>query len=273
MKYGFTVSPGKVDLNLEYAVRFNFKILEISFPQIISPESIFNNKHAEYIRKFSAENYIRTAFHLPFNLDLANPNPELRNRGISFLKECIKTASMLGAAYITIHPGLFYWFPFSDEMRNRGLEKLTESLREVLPLCNNYNIKLALENQYPLPVSSDFYYLGDYASDFAFIFSQVTDSMLKMCLDTGHANLAEGFEIYIRQFSKKILNVHINDNLGFYDDHNLPGEGSINWSYFNMLLKDEEINTSFIAQCPDYKPHEVIKRLELMMHGEVVQAI
>jgi sugar phosphate isomerase/epimerase len=52
---------------------------------------------------------------------------------------------------------------------------------------------------------------------------------VKLCLDTGHANIEGGLAESIESVRDMIATTHIHDNRGERDDHLLPYEGTIDW--------------------------------------------
>ena len=64
---------------------------------------------------------------------------------------------------------------------------------------------------------------------------------LKLCLDTGHANIGDPHQKrlvrFVKQFADKIGHVHISDNRGKKDDHFAVGLGTVNFQDFLKQLK------------------------------------
>ena len=64
----------------------------------------------------------------------------------------------------------------------------------------------------------------------------------RICIDTGHANLhreqdASYLLRLIEEFRNELIQVHLSDNLGKSDEHNLPGKGNIEWPEVIAALK------------------------------------
>ena len=53
-----------------------------------------------------------------------------------------------------------------------------------------------------------------------------------VCWDFGHANMAYGKQQFqaMRKMKSKLIATHVHDNIGKYDNHNLPYMGNINWA-------------------------------------------
>jgi len=50
-----------------------------------------------------------------------------------------------------------------------------------------------------------------------------------ICIDVGHANVAESAPSALASASPRLRNVHCSDNYGVEDEHLPPGEGTLNW--------------------------------------------
>jgi len=264
MKYGFTVTPGDISKNLDYAANYNFNVVEINLPAAVPLEMLFYDQKSSVLNAFAEENLVSYAFNIPFSINISDIIPAVREKGIKYLSECIKFAGKINASYISMHFGKFYWFPFEDVMRRRTLDRFIEFIEPIVELCKDHDIVLALENLYPLTSNDNYYYLGDNIYDFEYLFNNIDSPYLKMCFNTGHANLAEGIEEYIDKLNHKFLNIHLSDNLGAEDEHLAPGAGEINWNTFFEKMLNTNFNGPFVAECLDIPPHEVIKKFELL---------
>jgi len=60
------------------------------------------------------------------------------------------------------------------------------------------------------------------------------------CLDIGHANINGKIEKYILELFDKIINIHVHDNDGFFDSHQIVGKGKVDWYKIIEILKRKE---------------------------------
>ena len=125
----------------------------------------------------------------------------------------------------------------------------------MINICEEKKVTLAIENVVPLPQGSPHYLLGDNIEDIKFVFNQIDSDYLKFCLDTGHANMAEGATEYLNHFSEKLIAVHYHDNFGNDDSHLEIGEGNIDWDCVASYLNKIDFTGPFISECRNSKPH------------------
>ena len=188
--------------------------------------------------------------HAPFRDfgDLFIPDERDRKEMIARQKLNLLLVSEMGVGTCTFHVGSKYYETHTlDEHR----EALYRSLDELLPLAEKLDIILCLENLVR-PLST--------ADDLVSYMKKYDSPHLGVCLDVGHANLKEKGEEHpesevpaawaiaglpvrwekniAEKLQPYVVNCHIHDNCGVGDDHNLTGEGNIDWRRIVPLLLD-----------------------------------
>ena len=137
----------------------------------------------------------------------------------------------LGAKYMAIHPVM----PFGVE-NDRAEEVLQINhafFSALTKVAASLGIVLCLEN---MPFVN--FPLSDVESIVDFI-KQIDHPNLKMCFDTGHANIFEGrIGDMVRYAGDLIKIVHVHDNYGDTDSHNKPYDGTVDWADFAEALFD-----------------------------------
>lgn len=141
----------------------------------------------------------------------------------------MKNASYLGAETIIVHPcqHLKYCEKGVPEMLfeyNMGF------YRKLIPYCEEYNIKVAVENmwQYPKMISHSTCSRPD---EFIRYVDELNNDSIVACLDIGHTMLVrEQPDDFIRKLgNKRLTNLHIHDVDGTEDLHTLPFFGITDW--------------------------------------------
>ncbi|MBU1100422.1 MAG: sugar phosphate isomerase/epimerase [Bacteroidetes bacterium] len=267
-EYGFTDFVDNTIEAIEYAHSNGLRFLEINFSKKKSPVSALSDEQIILIKNRAFELGITLSFHIPFTENISDIVPFGRNKSIKTLRSFIRVAGKLNANSITIHPGIFYWFPVEKVMREKSLVRLVKGLKELLITCSEENVKIALENLVPIPQGSEFFFLGDNVDDFKFIFKNIQSEFLGLCLDTGHANMAEGVETYIKELGDHILTLHFHDNLKVNDNHMVIGEGNINWELVCERLTELKYTGPLISECRDIEPHKAAQLFEEKFHSK-----
>lgn len=254
--YGFNIYSKPIEELLDYAIQHNLKHIEIHPSKTHSSVESFTNERIKKLLKITQQNQISLSIHIPHNLNIADIILPIRRKHIAQLKSFIDLASKINAQYITLHIGSFYWFPMERKMRTNALNRFAKNIKPILKICEEKNIKIALENSVPIPHGSDYYFLGDNVKDFEFLFNELDFENIVFCLDTGHANIAEGIEEYIHKFGHKIVTIHYHDNNKKNDEHLPIGKGAVNWKNFSNLMKEINFKGPYVSECREQLPHE-----------------
>jgi len=101
----------------------------------------------------------------------------------------------------------------------------------LLNVARREGVKVAIENT-PKPYPS----LMKSVDDFHKFYQDLNDDIY-MVLDVAHANLNNQIQDFIKQFSKKIVHIHVSDNNGVSDLHLRIGHGTIEWKNVAKLVK------------------------------------
>ena len=254
--YGFNVYNEQPEELLEYAYKNDLKNIEINLSKKNLTLEMFTPERIQSLHSLSKSYKISLSFHVPHYINIAEIVKPIKYNDTNYLLKCIHIASELDATHITLHIGKFYWFPVKVWMRKKALNRFVESIKKALLICEDKNIIIALENVVPLPNGSDYYLLGDNIEDFKFIFSNIDSKHLAFCLDTGHANMAEGVLEYLDNFSYKLSCIHYHDNNGFNDSHLPIGKGNISWEDFAEKLVNSAYKGPVISECRNIPAHE-----------------
>lgn len=145
----------------------------------------------------------------------------------------MRATALLGAPSCVVH------FINSSRWGKRPPEVMRsvsdEMFRNLIPFAEKYKVNIALETFGAARIEGarirEFF--ADH-NEFIGQFDRMDTQYKTMCVDTGHTHEAESFwvlppEEYIRTLGSRVTLLHLHDNSGHWDDHQLPGQGSIKW--------------------------------------------
>ena len=135
-----------------------------------------------------------------------------RRGGVELVKNRIDMADKLDSGVIIMHTP-----EYTDSIRR--------SLDELRPYAKSRNTKIAIENIINFPVVDK--YFSDYSSDF-----------LGLCYDSGHGNLEENSYEWLDKFKDRLISIHIHDNDGKKDLHQIPFSGTVEWERLAKILAE-----------------------------------
>ncbi|MEQ9454776.1 MAG: sugar phosphate isomerase/epimerase family protein [Phycisphaeraceae bacterium] len=155
------------------------------------------------------------------HLDPSSPHRAVRDLTRQVAMEDAEYVAALGGAFVVLHPSAGGTVTGSLERQKR----LIDFLGDLEDSARDLGVRFLLEN---LPPS---YPLGGHAGDLLDVLQEVQSEWFGLILDTGHANMADdpGQQIAL-MMSGGICAMHVHDNQGSLDNHQWPGEGSVDWS-------------------------------------------
>lgn len=186
---------------------------------------VFNQAHAPYATSFKDEEKTKERFN-----DIVT---------------AMKNASLLGVENIIVHP--CQHLIYCDEGNPEKLfEYNMEYYKKLVPYCEEYNIKVALENmyQYPGMISHS---TCSQTDEFIRYIDELDNDCFVACLDTGHSLLVrEQVDDAIRALGGKRLKcLHVQDADGIYDLHTMPYLGIIDWDKVMKALAQIDYTGDF----------------------------
>jgi sugar phosphate isomerase/epimerase len=260
--YGFNIFNQIPEKQFEYAAAHGLQHIEINLSQDNLSIDTFDEQRIKLLRDLAESHHIQISLHIPYFINISDILIHLRKSNIKYFLKTIQCAHELHATHITMHMGSFYWFPVEQWERKKALNRFLKYLEIVIKSSKGHMVNIALENVVPLPSGSDYYLLGDNIEDFKYIFSNINSEHIKFCLDTGHANMAEGVLEYTKNFHDQLTCIHYHDNNGLNDEHLPVGEGKVPWKDFVNELIHIGYEKPMISECRNLKAHESAALLE-----------
>lgn len=100
-----------------------------------------------------------------------------------------------------------------------------DRIKRIVEIAERKNVNIALENLRK-PEYLDF------------IFANIQSDRLGFCYDSGHENCFTKGTDFLTQYGSKLMALHLHDNDGTDDQHQIPGEGTIDWSVVTKKIKE-----------------------------------
>lgn len=135
-------------------------------------------------------------------------------------EHCAMVAGALGCSVMVCH---------LPNIENRTFEQSLEIMTMVADQCRKYGVRLAIETCFK----------GD-VEEIIRVVDTLNRPDVGINVDTGHCNSYIGRTPadVIRQCGKRIITLHLQDNYGLNDDHQMPGMGTIDWYETLSALKE-----------------------------------
>jgi sugar phosphate isomerase/epimerase len=267
------------------AIDLGFEQIELNFT--LKPEQvrdIFKACQKKGIRISSLHNFVPEPPEGERGFMLSDPDEHCRKKAIELTKDTIRRASDFGAGAVILHLGqnrdnaidatqnrlreAIHDSKPNDEVERlraelinaRGkfpgiyLDMMLFSLDKIVPLAENLDIRVGVENRYYLGQFPNFEELG-------IIMQEFTGSNLGYWHDCGHAAHSAycglGTEIEaLNAFNKRLVGVHLHDTK-LWHDHQVPGpNGDIKFGYLKPYLTDD---TLLVMELSKNRDHDLIR--------------
>ncbi len=230
---------------IEFAYENDYPVVELNLnsPRFL-PER-YDRVARHEIRELAAARGVRVILHAPEAMGILNIQVKVRQACVERTKELMDFASQIGADRMTFHLGSSVPMLVRGEltrMHTVYASEYRDALEDGLVQLIDYSrgrVFLCLEN----------------ASGFRYdMVQQVLPSLLKdglhLTWDLGHTNYLEEerrneeVEFFTRHMDR-VKVAHIHDNHGSHDEHNLVGDGSVDFRYYLSLLDSSEAELIF----------------------------
>jgi sugar phosphate isomerase/epimerase len=117
-----------------------------------------------------------------------------------------------------------------------------DSLKILSEKAEDSGLKVAVEN---MPSRS---FILSSKDDFANLFFKRRIGNIKMTLDIGHANIMGGLNWFLNFLGDRIIEVHLHDNHGSFDEHNAIGHGTVDWRRLIQALINKKFQGFMIIE-------------------------
>jgi sugar phosphate isomerase/epimerase len=243
----------EIGLSMLYCLNEPFKSLlkhlqEVTVNHIeLADEGLhaLNKRRVKKLKEAAKAHNLDFTVHAPWaGTNIASPSPDLRRAVLKRLTKSIVYAGQLDCRLWLFHPGsktgLSHIYPGEDWQQN------LQSVRALLRVARREGVAIAIENT-PEPFPS----LMKSVDDFHRFYGDLEDD-IGMVLDVAHANLNRQIQDFLKQFSKKIVHIHVSDNDGARDLHLGIGYGSIDWENVAKLVKKAEYGNLIMIESTEH---------------------
>ncbi len=154
--------------------------------------------------------------HAPLSdVNIGSMHEPMRLAAVKEIKDTIDMCHRLDISLLTVHPGFVNGIAFLD--RRRALEMTRASLRELDLAAKRSSVEIAVEN---LPAN-----INATCTSADELLKAIDGTDLGVCFDLGHANTAGQVEAMLKLVDR-FRNVHLHNNEGQWDQHNVVDDGT-----------------------------------------------
>lgn len=153
--------------------------------------------------------------------DPSAPDESKRRFAVDTFKAEGELALELGGPLVVVHCASIRQEGISQQERTTRIEQLKKSIVELGQAGQALGVDYAFEN---LP---GYHAIGWDVAELADVLSELAVPNTGMCYDTGHANMVTDAAEAVRQTRGQMTYVHLSDNSGKGDEHEMPTYGTL----------------------------------------------
>jgi sugar phosphate isomerase/epimerase len=161
-------------------------------------------------------------------INITEPVKFKRLHMVDEIKRALEVAEVVPFRYLIQHLGVA-----GEEYSEHKIDAAFSALEEISLFAGQRGVEVLLENT-PNALSS---------AERLLMFLEATHMDLKLCFDTGHANMNEGVENAYRLLASRLRSTHVHDNNGIDDSHLFPmvaEGGTIDWPRTMNTLRSQD---------------------------------
>ena len=175
--------------------------------------------------------------------DPSSLDEKTRKQSIDVYAKEGELAITLGGPMVVVHPS-----PIQKKSQVAGdgevearHEALLKSMETLAEIGESLGVVYLFENQ---PGNA---WLGNDPVEMADMIRVVNSDWLKMCFDVGHAHILKAAES-LEGMLDVVRYLHVHDNDGVTDSHDMPQEGCVAWERIGEILNTGNMDTSFMLE-------------------------
>lgn len=186
--------------------------------------------------------------HTPFNFKNWGDPEQFENVILPAIKRSIAVSGIFGAKVAVVHP--LHYLPYHTN-EEKIFEMNMNFYRDLIPLCETYNIKIGVENMWqrdPRRKHIVFDVCGK-KEEFVRYIDTLNSPQIVATLDVGHVGLPlgddEAWDVVRALGHDRLQSLHIHDNDYMGDLHTLPYHGKMDWAQICRALGEIDYQGDF----------------------------
>jgi len=232
LKYRLGTGPGgpNIEDGMAWAAANDFHFLDFNADHGPNALGNWDADRVRKVRQACERDDLHLGIHTLSAVNVAEFSPFLSEAVDAYIRANIDLAVSLGAHHVITHAGLHQ----SSERELRDQASL-EHLQRAAAYAQRHGALLVLENLNFEPPQAEVHYMGHSIEELQMYFEAIDSPAFKWGFSANHTHLLPGdFDAFIDAFGvERIGLVLVADNRGQFEEHLLPGQGSLD---FRRLL-------------------------------------
>ena len=238
LQYRLGTGPGGPDLEdgLRWAADNDFHFLDFNADHGPNALSTWTAERVRSVRHYCEEHDLHLGIHTLSGVNVAEFSPYMSEAVDAYIRANVDLGKQLGVHHVITHAGLHQ----SSEMPQRKAASL-EHLKRAGEYSASVGITLVLENLNVEPPEAELHYMGHTIEELTYYWDNIPSEHLKWAFSANHTHLLPGdFDAFIDAFGvSRIGLVLVADNRGQWEEHLLPGQGTMDFARLFKRLEGD----------------------------------
>jgi sugar phosphate isomerase/epimerase len=238
LRYRLGTGPGGPNLEdgLAWAAENEFHFLDFNADHGANALSTWDDARIGRVRDFCAAHDLHLGIHTLSAVNVAEFSPFMSEAIDAYIRAHLEFGKRLGVHHVITHAGLHQSSEL-DQRKKASLEHLSRAAEAAAEL----GVTLVLENLNVEPPEAEVHYMGHSVEELAYYWDNIPADSLKWAFSANHMHLLPGdFDAFIDAFGvQRIGLVLVADNRGQYEEHLLPGQGSMDFGRLFSRLEGD----------------------------------
>jgi sugar phosphate isomerase/epimerase len=236
LKYRMGTGPGgpTIEDGIAWAATTGFHYLDFRADDGGNHLSTWDDERVRNVRKLCDTHDIHLGIHTLSAVNVAEFSPIMSEAVDAYIQAMVDLGARLGVHHVITHAGLNQ----SSELEQRYKASL-EHLQRNADYAAKRGVMLLLENLNHEPDEAEVHYMGHSIEELREIFDAISPEALKWGASVNHMHLMPGdFDSYFDAFGvDRIGLILVADNRGKYEEHLLPGQGTMDFKRLFQRLE------------------------------------
>jgi len=238
LKYRMGTGPGGPNLEdgLAWAAANDFHFLDFNADHSANALATWTPDRIRNVRRYCEEHDLHQGIHTLSGVNVAEFSPYMSEAVDAYIKANVDLAKELDVDHVITHAGLHQ----SSELDLRHAASL-EHLTRAADYAAKTGVTLLLENLNVEPPEAEVHYMGHSIEELSEYWEKIPAEGLKWGMSANHTHLLPGdFDSFLDAFGVgRIGLLLVADNRGQWEEHLLPGQGTMDFSRLFKRLEGD----------------------------------
>ena len=236
--YRLGTGPGGPNLEdgLAWAAANDFHFLDFNADHGANILSAWDIERIRRVRSVCEAHDLHLGIHTLSAVNVAEFSPYMSEAVDAYIRANVDLGRQLGVHHVITHAGLHQ----SSELDLRKAASLSH-LQRAAEYASSVGVTLVLENLNVEPAQAEVHYMGHSIEELSFYFENIPADQLQWAFSANHMHLLPGdFDSFVDAFGvSRIGLVLVADNRAQYEEHLLPGQGTMDFGRLFARLEGD----------------------------------